>query len=484
MRLGEKLHILKYMILPATGILFVLFYIQIAGADVVYSDYIRLINEYLPDVADPSKFLVPDILTRIPATYLARLVNVSTFSYSVTFDRILSVLGLGLIAACMGSYMYRHEIGFGWQAAIWIVLFSLNKWEILLNGSAWAHMVSFGFFFVSYLLLDLVWTGEASVKQEFLLLAMPFFMLLFAGEYIASYACTLILVCLFGMLTGGANSWAGRREQTIFRHVILSASASLVLYLFSRHYAVWEHAGATELGLREVISRAPFFIPKFFMKTFAGAVIGQETIENFFAPGAPLPNRAVLILGMLMACTYVLAFLLYFRGDMLERTIFPMVLLISGFANHVLVTMGRWIFLNENYALSSRYGGQFMIGLLGILLIFAMYERRQPSYRRRGASRRRALKAMALLVTVCIVFGNCYTTYQEIRKAKYREANYERMAAALLNYEEFSPEELAAALEWHKDPQELLNAVKILQDNKLNVFSRPVFEKEPAPGRN
>ena len=58
------------------------------------------------------------------------------------------------------------------------------------------------------------------------------------------------------------------------------------------------------------------------------------------------------------------------------------------------------------------------------------------------------------------------------------------MAAALLSYEEFSPEELAAALEWHKDPQELLNAVKILQDNKLNVFSRPVFEEEPAPGRN
>ena len=80
MRNNEKIRILKYLILPVLGTLFVMLYIQRAAADVVYSDYIRLINEYLPDVRNLSKFLVPDVLTRIPATFLARLVNVSTFS--------------------------------------------------------------------------------------------------------------------------------------------------------------------------------------------------------------------------------------------------------------------------------------------------------------------------------------------------------------------------------------------------------------------
>ena len=399
----------------------------------------------------------------------------------MTFDRVLSVLGLSLIALCIGLYMYRNEIGIGWRTAIWIVLFSLNKWEILLNGSAWAHLVSFGLFFISYLLLDLVWTGEANARQEFLLCAMPLVMLLFAGEYIASYACTMMLVCLFGILTGGANSWAGRREKTIFGHVCLSSGIALLLYLFSRHFAVWEYAGAADLSLTQLVSSNPLFLPRFFFKTFAGAVIGQETIQNFFAGGIPLPDRAVLILGMLMAAAYVLAFILYFRGDLLERTIFPMVLLISGFANHVLVTIARWIFLREDYALSSRYGGQFMIGLLGMLLIFALYERKQPVYRRKGSTVRRGLKIAAVLITVFIVCGNCYTTYQEVRKAKYREANYERMAEVILHYEDYSEEELTAVLEWHKDPQELRSALKILKDNKLNVFSRPVFEAKEQP---
>ena len=116
-----------------------------------------------------------------------------------------------------------------------------------------------------------------------------------------------------------------------------------------------------------------------------------------------------------------------------------------------------------------------------MLLIFALYERKQPVYRRKGSTVRRGLKIAAVLITVFIVCGNCYTTYQEVRKAKYREANYERMAEVILHYEDYSEEELTAVLEWHKDPQELRSALKILKDNKLNVFSRPVFEAKEQP---
>ena len=62
----EKLKSLIYIILPILGTVFVCWYITQSTCDVVYSDYIRLVNSYLPDVYDLKKFLVPDVLTRIP----------------------------------------------------------------------------------------------------------------------------------------------------------------------------------------------------------------------------------------------------------------------------------------------------------------------------------------------------------------------------------------------------------------------------------
>ena len=67
----------KYMYvgLPVLGVLFYLFYLHRAAIDLVYSDYIRLTLSYLPDVWDPEKFFVPDLLTRIPVNFLERAVN-------------------------------------------------------------------------------------------------------------------------------------------------------------------------------------------------------------------------------------------------------------------------------------------------------------------------------------------------------------------------------------------------------------------------
>ena len=86
----------RYVLFPIAGILFCLWYVCSATSDVVYSDYIRLINSYLPDVWNPDKFFVADIFTRIPINFLSRGINVTWFGFSVRFDQILGILGLGL----------------------------------------------------------------------------------------------------------------------------------------------------------------------------------------------------------------------------------------------------------------------------------------------------------------------------------------------------------------------------------------------------
>ena len=77
-KLGKRLF---YLGIPALGVVFCLYYLKIATTDLAYTDYMRLIVSYLPDVGNPAKFFVPDVLTRVPITYLGRIINVALFHY-------------------------------------------------------------------------------------------------------------------------------------------------------------------------------------------------------------------------------------------------------------------------------------------------------------------------------------------------------------------------------------------------------------------
>ena len=440
----------------------------------VYSDYIRIVEEYLPDALDPQKLFVPDILTRIPATFLQRFINVELFSYSVTFDRICSALGITGCALMTALYMHKERMSALWFIPIATVTFSLNKWEIILNGTAWAHTVAFAMFFLNYLLLDSYYEGRGSKWGRTALCSMPFIILLFSGEYIASYAAVMAVAYIFCML---------EQRDRIYIRGLVCILAALGLYLLSRHFAVWEHAGATDMSLMEVVAEDPLFIPRLFIKSFAGAVLGQQAMADFYGPAMPLSDSWVLLIGVLVIGAYIFAIALYIRHSLWKRSIYPMILMLSGGFNHVLVTASRWIFLNDDYGLSSRYGAQFMIGIIGILLTFALYFKLYPvpgmyevgSNRkkedRRHTTRKKTCGAVAMLLTVLIFAGSILTTRAELAIVPYREQNYEALRQAVLDYRSYEPEELAGLLEWGKSEDTMYRALEILEDNRLNVFS-------------
>ena len=137
------------------GILFYIWYIFHASDNVAYSDYIRLINSYLPDVTNPAKFFVPDILTRVPITYLGRIINVKLFGYNAYFDMILGVLSLGAGAAVLALYAERNRsVGYLSFLLIQFVYFSLNKWEMMTNGTGWVCTLSISGFLFHLAVLD------------------------------------------------------------------------------------------------------------------------------------------------------------------------------------------------------------------------------------------------------------------------------------------------------------------------------------------
>ena len=177
---------------------------------------------------------------------------------------------------------------------------------------------------------------------------------------------------------------------------------------------------------------------------------------------------------------YLLALYLNVRFQLYKKTIFPLLLVLSGGCNHLLVLAARWIFLKDEYGMSSRYEIQYQMGIVGILLTFALVwsmcrEKAQETEADKAKTRapekravRTPLKVCMLAFTVLTVFGNAWTTRAEIRTAPYRKAYLQVSRELGLNYRTASDEDLETYL--HNDPDAVRDAMRILEENHLNIF--------------
>ena len=488
------------LLLPFIGGLFLLWYVLHATVDVVYSDYIRIINSYLPDTLDPKTFFVPDILTRIPINYPLRWINVTFFGYSVLFDRVFCILGCVLLMLAVTQYLIRE------RSSIWIILpvmiagFSLDKWEMLINGTGCVHFLSYGLFFYHYLVLERVFTGTKKPGDERRLCLLPWLSLLVAGPYIAQYTATLLVACVYLAFLRNRNV-DGRRLPWYG----LCALLPLILYYMSNAAATYEFEGIEDIGLLATLEKYPGFSLRFLLNGFASTLLSGSVLEDLLAAGT-LTYPLVYLLGALVILLYAGAVILYFRTGQYRRTIFPMLLLVSGAGSHVLVFLSRYLFLAETYAWQSRYGLQYLPGTLGVLLIygaaFTYFRQQYRSVRatqgddvsswkadadaapvRHGRARKAqtslrtghalgALLGMALSLVVLLSFaaGSCYTDKREIGMMPFRHMYFASMADAARNYENLSDDELNLIFEYHHGPNRVRHAMDILKENQWNVF--------------
>lgn len=436
-----------------------LVYVTHASRDVVFSDYIRLVNSYLPDPLKPESFFTPDILTRIPLTYLVRWVNVRLFSYSVHFDRVLGILGLFLSSVVILMYAGRERTPAVILLPVLLLLFSLNKWEMLLNGSGYAHFLAFACFYWNFLIADRIYTGTEKRHDRLLMVLLPWLTLLTAGPYIAVYLVTMILCGL----------WTGLREHKNTVFWIVSSVLVLGLYFLSNHYAVYEYSGARDVSFREVLTQYPGFAIHFFLNGFASMLLGGEVLEELLK-GAVLGYWGIYLLGAFVLFSYAAAWVLYVYRGYWKRTLFPALLMLYGLGSHAIVFLSRYIFLNETYAWQSRYALQYQSGILGILLVLGLYIREER--RAQKGLRKSAFILITLLLPLTFALGNCYTTSREIRKMPYRLASFERMESAALDPEEYSDEELETVFEYHHGGDRIRHALDILREHHLNVYKK------------
>lgn len=451
-------------LIPLMGICICLSYVLAATQDVVYSDYIRLVNSYLPDVWNPEKFFVADVLTRIPVNFLERIINVTFFGYSTTFDMALGVLCHGGAAVILTAYCRERKTGWGWYLLLMAVFFSLNKWEMLTNGTGWCHFLAFAGFYFHYLLLDRAFhrrqtKGRVTKGEKLGLIILPWVITLgTAGPYCASYSAVLLLtygICFLLEKRGGKSSCFDYFVYGI--HVLIP----LGLYLVSSSFAVEDHAGATGRGIGEVLRDNLLFFPKFLLKGFSSMVMGEEVMMDALTrldAGMGLCYLA----GCLVIAAYVIALWMQVQERLYERSLLPLMLIFAGGLNHLLILGARWIFENSDYGMSSRYALQYQAGILGIILTFALFFQ---SRRRAGA-----IKTAAVVISLVILAGNGYTTYKEFKKAPYRKEYGCRVEAAALRYREIPDEELEDLFQYHHGPEKIRQALGILEEQRWNIY--------------
>ena len=485
-------------------------YILSASVDIVYSDYIRLTNSYLGEPFSFNDLLTKDILTRIPVSFLFREINIAFFHYSITFDRFLGLFGLFLTSIPLLVFMAKRKIGIFFSLSILLIFYSLNKWEMLLNGSGYAHFLSFALFYLFfYLLSERVGKGSSLLSLS----VFPFLFLLTGGPYaIAVYGATILalfFLCLAGKIRDKRGSFI----------LLLSSFFSTFLYFLSNHYAVYEYAGAKSISLKEVLFTKMTFVLKFFGFGFSSLLFSGENLEEWLSSGQ-VQGKQLFLLGSLILFFFLLMGLFFlqdlffgkekkdshdaFRDKMgsssrriiLDITtlkkeedkslsgLFPALLLLHGLLSFALVFLSRYIFLRPEYAVQSRYALQYQSALLGALLLLYLKNtvesgetERKPENREKdekvgekAGPKRVLLRIITIGITLLFLGGTLHTAKTELLKAPYRRLHYETMLRSVSRIEEMDEEELERLYEYRHGKERILQAFSILKARKLNCF--------------
>ena len=484
----------------------ILFYVLLSTTDVLYSDYIRLVNSYLGKPFQLGDLLQKDILTRIPLTYFFREINRHSFGYTLIFDRALGVLGLFLASKPLLLFMRKKQLPFSQQLLFLLLFYSLNKWEMLLNGSGYIHFLAFSVFYDYFYALDQAFSKKSSLR---VLSIYPTFILLVAGPY--CLAVFLSCFALFFFLALGKKLWD--MKGTIL--LLISNGLCLFLYLLSNHYAVYEYAGAESISLREVLQNHLLFVVKFIFYGFSSMLVSGENLEKLLRDGA-IQGKGIVLIGAFVLFFYILMILLYLwrffassgngggkafagkgkeglsseqgqeakypieknpmaaekGGESFYFGLLPGLLLLHGLASHALVFLTRYMFLKESYAFQSRYALQYQSALLGAFLLLFLWKNENRASLGQKARTAQGRLAVCLLISGIFLFGTLWTDSSEWGKSMYRREHYERMWSYSHDLSAYSDEELEDVFEYRHGGERIRKAFAIWEQVKKDWRER------------
>ena len=273
--------------MSALGTIFLIYYIFRASTDVVASDYIRIINFYLEDVSDLHFLMSWEGIVRIPFTFLMRFINVKFFSYSVFFDKIIGTFGLFLFNTVVLNFvlnnLHTKPMKILSSLLITYISFSLMAWEMILNGTGYAHFITTGlialtfFIFANAEVANADETPNVKFKNSLKVCSLLIFTsLLFAGSYSVSYLCTIVFFSVIFIII---NVRKREKNYTEMFYIVISVLCLLLYFKSNNTGEALIPVGFKDITLLQLLKTEPFFSIKFVLKSLASSIIGVETLD-------------------------------------------------------------------------------------------------------------------------------------------------------------------------------------------------------------
>ena len=494
-------NILIALLLSVAGFAYLTYYIFRASVDVVASDYIRIINYYLPDVTDLKYLLSWEGIANIPFAFLMRYINVKFFNYSVFFDKIVGLVGLMIFNFVTVKYalenLQNKYIKIIVSIIITFISFSLMAWEMILNGTGYPHFITIGLIALTFNIVG---------ARPLLIIITS---LLFAGSYSVAYLATLILFSVISIIATlrvkhinvGARPLAKPHVGASYASPVIIIIVSLIclaLYYKSSHSGEQlVPVGFQDVTLKDIMEADATFPVRFFLSSFASALIGVETLM-FAVTYGTITNAVIFIIGIVYIIIMLWALFVGIRDIISEKhretetrsgEPMPYLYIVYGLISVALIFLARYRFVRADYGMSSRYAIQYMFLTIGIILILSKKidtiisrDKSEPEATHSGepageASCMGELREPALLTLIVsalaifiLVFGHIITTTDEMYKTDNRKLVYEFVENVAKNYHDYTDEQLMGTFEYFRSAEHIKNALGTLEDNHLNVF--------------
>lgn len=449
----ESLNTKEYFIWILIGFILLVAYINAATLDVpVINDYIRDINNYAGDGKIREYVFSSTFFLQPPIKLLTVWINCNIFGFSVRMDLILGALGLALGATVFGLYCSKCKIKRISLLVLLIYIFSLSKWEMIINGTGWVHFWGFAGFWLHFYLLDLWYIHEEREKgKSRLLVILPIVNILgFAVFYGLVYS--IVVVGFYTVMILSKSM----RKSSITNEVFYVLAVIVPILIYSLCSVINSDTRVVANGsIIDNFLQNPFYFVRFFIMSFSSEIVGVEMVL-----GGENGEQIALLLGIVVLVLYIVFFLFNIVFKIYKETYMPLILLIYGFLNHGIVLASRWGFNSVTYGMSSRYSLQYMSGGIGILLTAFWLVR---NYKKRNI-----WKVIIISSIFVLIFGNILTSWNEIQKAKYRKAFYNDTKKMMYLYENYTEEQLGER--FNTDGQEVRKALNILKQEQISVW--------------
>lgn len=401
-------------------------------------------------------------LDAIPATYF--VVEILRFNTVA-----INIIGFALSLVCLFVLFRAYKDSMGEKHSVFelpvfllisIQFFTLGKWEILTQptsmGFFWRLLMFFGcFVYVSNILVKKTFTIKKTVISFLIIL----YTVNFGGAgYSAAFLASIVGVIIVDWIVE-FKSWDKKRYLClggIAFGCILALFTYLGAGLLASNVQSSDGVQPTSLvgQLIDLLTGGNFVYAMLYGLT--GSIVHVTTVEKLTA-------LQILMIGSVIFVLTVVSIVLYFKKKIYQRTTLPLIFIIYGYVNIVLIAMSRSGFPFYG-TIASRYIFDTLFIPLSIIWIFGLSIMDCKLRSVMG----KCTFAVMMLPLVLLTMLTIQTNMTEAKIAPHRKTYYLGLQQMILNIDEYEDGALAP---FQSAPHFVREGIRVMEKYKLSFMA-------------